>query len=146
MFRLVCAGGLVLGLLLAASARADEAQKQRKPNANPDQMFQKLDANGDGKLSKEEFAKMAERLAQKLGDKAKEFADRMFERLDANKDGFVSKEEASKLREQFQGQAGNKEEARKKIEELKQKFGNLDREQLKKKIEELRKQKQQENK
>jgi Ca2+-binding EF-hand superfamily protein len=50
--------------------------------------FQKLDKNGDGKISKEEF---------QLG------ADNKFERIDSNKDGYVTKEELQAAAKQWKG-------------------------------------------
>ncbi|MBI1904122.1 MAG: hypothetical protein HYS13_23755 [Planctomycetia bacterium] len=55
----------------------------QRPEFNPEQLFGRLDANGDGKVTKEE----AER---------QPFAARLFERADADKDGVVTKEEFQK--------------------------------------------------
>jgi hypothetical protein len=71
-------------------------------------MFEQMDANKDGKLSKDEFKagleKMAEKLKEKAGDKGggkaagmlDKIADKVFEKLDADKDGSISKEEFEK--------------------------------------------------
>ena len=48
--------------------------------------FATMDANKDGKVTKEE-------LTASLPEQAKQFADRIFESRDANKDGAISKEE-----------------------------------------------------
>ena len=53
--------------------------------------FEKLDANGDGKLSREE---LPERVRKN------------FERVDANKDGGISKEEHTAVLNRMKGQAG----------------------------------------
>lgn len=53
--------------------------------AAPEQRFEKLDTNGDGRLSREEAASYPE-LAQR------------FVQIDANKDGFLSREELTAKR------------------------------------------------
>jgi hypothetical protein len=60
-----------------------------KPKHDPAEQFKKLDTNGDGKLSKEEF--MASKHAQK--DPAK--AEAQFKKLDKDGDGFLTLEEFS---------------------------------------------------
>ncbi len=73
---LLCA--LLLGASVTYAAEGD------KPKPNPEEMFKKKDANGDGKLSKEEFTKGAK-------DAAK--MEERFTALDKDKDGSVTKEE-----------------------------------------------------
>lgn len=80
---------LLFALLLGASMTyaADAPKKPAegdKPKPNPEEVFKKKDANGDGKLSKEEFTKGAK-------DAAK--MEERFTALDKDKDGSVSKEE-----------------------------------------------------
>lgn len=80
---------LLFALLLSATMTyaADEPKKAAegdKPKANPEEMFKKKDANGDGKLSKDEFTKGAK-------DAAK--MEERFTALDKDKDGSVTKEE-----------------------------------------------------
>ncbi len=60
------------------------------------QAFDRLDKNNDGKIDKEEFKVMAERLvAAKPGaDAGPERVQMMLKRLDANNDGKISKQEA----------------------------------------------------
>ncbi|MDZ4286472.1 MAG: EF-hand domain-containing protein [Prosthecobacter sp.] len=67
-----------------ATYAADEAKKADKPKQDPEKMFARKDANGDGKLSKEEFLKGAK-------DAAK--SETQFTAKDKDKDGSVSKEE-----------------------------------------------------
>jgi Ca2+-binding EF-hand superfamily protein len=75
---------------------ADRAAKKK----DAEQVFKKLDANSDGKVSKDEFGRLTDRLAKKLGDeKAKEMSSKLFEKLDADKDGSISAEEAKKLQD-----------------------------------------------
>ena len=73
---------------LSTSAFAFEEVKggsgKGKPRLTPEDRFKKMDANGDGKLSLDEF---------KAGKKNATMAETRFNTLDANKDGFVSLEE-----------------------------------------------------
>lgn len=68
---------------------ADEPKKPGgdKPKLNPEEMFKKLDKNGDGSISKEEF--LASPGAKK--DPAK--AEERFKKLDKNGDGKLSLDE-----------------------------------------------------
>jgi len=58
-----------------------------KPRPSPEEMFKKLDTDGDGFISKEEF------LASPRAQENKEKAEARFTELDTNKDGKLSKEE-----------------------------------------------------
>ncbi|MEY4484102.1 MAG: hypothetical protein RL693_1554 [Verrucomicrobiota bacterium] len=75
---------LLFALLLSASMTY--AADGDKPKPSPEEMFKKKDANGDGKVSKEEFTKGAK-------DAAK--AEARFTALDKDKDGSLTKEEFS---------------------------------------------------
>jgi Ca2+-binding EF-hand superfamily protein len=90
----------------AASAEDEKKAKGKLGKLDKAKMFEKLDANADGKLSKDEFKvgidKMKEMLTTKGGEKAKELADKMdpektFEKIDADKDGSISKAEFEKF-------------------------------------------------
>lgn len=67
-------------------------------------MFERLDTNGDGKISKEEYTQSMESFMERIKTKLPEgkggnlldFATRRFEAMDANKDGVVTKEEFEK--------------------------------------------------
>jgi Ca2+-binding EF-hand superfamily protein len=75
---------LALGAL---SLHAEDAKKgDAKPKMDPEAAFKKKDANGDGKLSKEEFTKGAP------ADKADAMAKR-FAAMDKDKDGNLTLEE-----------------------------------------------------
>lgn len=102
-------------LVSLATARADEEDTPKKGKFGKnkgivlDKVFEKLDTNGDGKISKEEFKKFAENSAKGKGG---QLGERLFDRLDTNSDGYLSKDEFKKL-----------DELRDKIGGLKGKFG-----------------------
>jgi Ca2+-binding EF-hand superfamily protein len=76
---------ILLAFLVAASfSFAQEKKEGDKKKADPEAAFAKKDANGDGKLSKEEFTKGAK-------DAAK--SEQQFTARDKDKDGSISKEE-----------------------------------------------------
>ena len=58
-----------------------------KPRGNPEEHFKKLDANGDGEVSK------AEHDASPMAQKDPERANKSFEHRDKDKNGSLSKEE-----------------------------------------------------
>ncbi|GGB87495.1 hypothetical protein GCM10011363_00160 [Marivita lacus] len=66
---------------------ADElaALSQQRGEQRIARMIERMDANGDGALSEEEFA-------------ARQGGGRMFDRLDANEDGAISEEEFAEMR------------------------------------------------
>src|SRR5690349_12343902 len=75
-----------------------------------DKLFDRADANGDGKISRAEFRKFFAGLGKgKLAGKGKVLADRIFDKLDADEDGYLSKEEFRKLadfRDKLKGRLG----------------------------------------
>ena len=105
---------------------ADDEKKPEPPkptakgklgNLDKSKLFEQMDADKDGKVTKEEFKKFREKLAEKIKDKLPGGAgmldkvfDGMFEKMDLDKDGVITKEEFDKY----------------------QPAGNLDPEQLKK--------------
>lgn len=76
----------VLALASFVNAAEGDAKKE-KPKMDPAKAFAKIDANGDGSLSKEEF--LATPQAKK--DAAK--AEKGFAGKDKDKDGKITKEE-----------------------------------------------------
>jgi len=74
-------------LFLGASLTSLATAADKPGKGDPEAAFKKLDTNGDGSITKEEY--MASKKAQKDADKA----GKHFEKLDANKDGKISKEE-----------------------------------------------------
>lgn len=75
----------LLALLVVFGLCAPAVMAQEK-KADPAEQFKKLDANSDGKLSKEEF------LGKRKGDKATK-AEETFKKKDKDSDGFLSLEE-----------------------------------------------------
>jgi Ca2+-binding EF-hand superfamily protein len=92
-----------LALALPGFAQDKAQKKTQKAGIDMDAIFKKLDTNKDGKLSKDEFAKLEAEIREK-GEKAAKIADRikagandLFAKLDDNKDGGLSLEEAKKF-------------------------------------------------
>ncbi|HKB05274.1 MAG TPA: EF-hand domain-containing protein [Gemmataceae bacterium] len=108
--------GLVLAFASTAGA-ADEKKKKKEKGKAPEAtaLFTKLDTNGDGKLSKDEFN--AFKGVGKKADAGKEpkgFAstrDDWFAKLDTNKDGSISKEEFGKLKQVMTDNPAKKKKA-----------------------------------
>jgi hypothetical protein len=97
-----------VGLALAAGmlafsfgdSRADApGGKANGQRGNPEAVFKKIDTNGDGKLSKDEFRAFIEKATNGTRKEKPELIDKLFERLDENGDGYLSLEEFKKLRE-----------------------------------------------
>jgi len=87
---------LAVGLFALGTAGAADEAAGKKKGGDPEALFKKMDTNGDGKISKDEFSAFVDKLKAKLGDKGDKAAkafDGLFEKLDTNKDGFLSLEE-----------------------------------------------------
>jgi Ca2+-binding EF-hand superfamily protein len=93
---------IAFGLLFVPST-AEAAKGQKKKGHDVNAMFEKLDADKDGKLSPSEFAKIKDFMKKKEGQTAKKpgkgdkVINALFAKLDTNKDGYLSKEEFAKL-------------------------------------------------
>src|SRR5262249_20655359 len=91
-FRAACLMGLA-----ARAADTSGQEPKIKPFLDPERAFQLGDTDKDGKLSREEFAKlMANNPRVKDNPKA---ADFLFNRLDTNGDGYLSLEEFKRIAE-----------------------------------------------
>lgn len=98
----LCCLALAAGVLAVAAGgtMADPpATTAKGQKGNPDLVFKRIDTDGDGKLSREEFRAFIEKASKgKLADKP-ELIDKLFERLDTNGDGYLSPAEFKKLRD-----------------------------------------------
>lgn len=99
----------VLALAFSAPAMAQEekkAEKKQRPTA--EQTFKQMDADGDGKVTKDEFKKYVEgneRMAKQAKDNP-DFIDNTFKRMDADGDGKVTLDEYKKYRESRRNKKG----------------------------------------
>ena len=100
-------------LLLAAfsfiatvSFAADDEKKPPAGTVDKSKLFEKMDADSDGKVTKEEYKKFREQAAEKLKDSGKGgniagkldgILDKLFEKMDADGDGKVTKAEFEKF-------------------------------------------------
>jgi hypothetical protein len=88
--------------------KAEEDKKAEGKKVDRAKVFDKLDADSDGKLSKEEYQKGMEKLMEKVKEKAEgsgkskggamleKLMEKLFEKLDADSDGSISKDEFNK--------------------------------------------------
>ncbi len=84
------------GVRPAASAQEEGG---KGPHGNPEAVFKRIDTNGDGKLSKEEFRAFIEKVSKGKRKIGVEQIDRLFSLLDTDGDGYLSLEEFKKLRD-----------------------------------------------
>ena len=95
---LAAVAAMVVGLsAYAKEGKKEGADAKAKPGANAEKIFQKMDSNGDGKVSKEEYTAAQEARAQKSGqaldDKKKAALDKHFTKMDADGDGSLTLDE-----------------------------------------------------
>lgn len=105
-------------LLCQAVVVADDDDKGKGKNGkrgagDPEAMFKRMDADGNGKVTKEEYTKFQEAVQEKLKDKGKGGAgkgaglgDRLFTMMDADKDGSITLDEFKKAREKMAERGG----------------------------------------
>ena len=95
LLRTLCLTALLIGCSTSQTFAADDAPKEDKGKGK---VFEKMDTNKDGKISKEEFEKFFGTITKnKLRGKSGQLTKRLFSLLDTNKDGFLSKEEFAKF-------------------------------------------------
>src|SRR3954469_23762685 len=86
--------GLLATLALAAASARGEDPPARPP-VDQDEVFHRADADGDGKMSRQEFQLLVGN-SPRLRDNSP-LADRLFGRLDADRDGSLSPAEFQRL-------------------------------------------------
>ncbi|MEI8242447.1 MAG: EF-hand domain-containing protein [bacterium] len=97
----IVAAVLCAGVVVQAEepAKADQPKRQGQPP--PEEMYKKIDTNGDGQISLDEFkASMAERAKSRPNAREipVEMVEKRFKALDADSNGSVSLEEFKKGR------------------------------------------------
>lgn len=93
VFAALIASSMILVPFASAATCPDDEKKPAakkdgaKPKREPGAMFKKMDKNGDGKVSKDEFVN------SRKSDDAKKKAEGFFGKRDKNSDGFITKDE-----------------------------------------------------
>lgn len=102
--------GVTILLLCQAVVIADDDDKGKGKNGkrgagNPEAMFKRMDANGDGKVTKDEYTKFQETVQEKLkqagkggNGKGAGLGDKLFSLMDVDKDGTITLDEFKKAR------------------------------------------------
>ncbi len=135
MTRWTMVAALTVVLALAAGPRAADGDEKKNDRPAPGQrpggfgggqfleaMFKRLDADGDGKLTRDEIKKAGENRPDarfNLG----ELLDRAFDRLDADKDGVLSLDEFKKFGEQMRDRFGGQIDPE-RLKQLRERFQN----------------------
>lgn len=113
----VCSG-ILLSVLMAGPDGRTEPEKpdekdfrrekgDRRGPSRGEKMFRRMDVDGDGKISREEFFSV--RMTARIPDERR---DELYSRLDSNEDGMISKEEIEGMRRH------HKERRRREFREL----------------------------
>lgn len=129
----------MIAIACTTNANAEDAKKKKKIDKNGSPitaLFEKLDANKDGKIDAKEFAEFkglanAKADAPKSAKKVEGVRDQLFKKLDTNSDNYLSKEEFAKITDvakELKGKAkkkevqvSTKEKGKKKIAKAKKK-------------------------
>lgn len=111
MFRLLALSAALLFVAPIAFAQEEKKADEKKGKIDKTKLFATMDADSDGKLTKDEFTKgmdkVMEKMKEKAADKGGKAADlldklggqiggKLFDKLDADSDGKLSKEEFEK--------------------------------------------------
>lgn len=80
---------LLIGSASAADAPAKGKGKLAGKFGDPEAMFKKLDANNDGKLSKDEFLKILDKLPADKQEQAKTALSKLFDKISNGSDGIT---------------------------------------------------------
>ena len=90
-------GGRAPSGLMRYDTNKDGVVDRAEWKAGQEARFKRLDTNGDGKLTRDEFLQIAEKLKEKLGeekgDKLKTFLEKAFDKMDTKKAGFLTLEQ-----------------------------------------------------
>jgi hypothetical protein len=85
-----------------------DAKKKGPPAMTPETVFKQMDANGDGKVSKDEFKDFMGKIAGGRFKNRPFLLDKLFERADADGDGYLSLEEVKEVVARLRDRIGNK--------------------------------------
>jgi hypothetical protein len=107
---------VIAALVAGATARAEEAKegkscdgcKGKGGHRTPEEVFQKMDANSDGAVSKDEFVAFHEARAKTAGRDApsKDTLEKRVAALDTDADGKLTKEEFAASAKKMSGHHG----------------------------------------
>lgn len=107
MKRLFAMAAMVLAFGFLVSADAQDAKKDdaKKGKFDPEAIFKKIDANSDGVLSKEEYLKFIDRIAEKakepaIAEKMREKAGQAYDKAAGTSKG-LTLDQFRKLREEI---------------------------------------------
>ncbi|HMO35047.1 MAG TPA: hypothetical protein PKA06_03295 [Gemmatales bacterium] len=101
------------GLTLVNADDKENSKTSRRSTSLPETLFKRMDANGDRKVSKDEFSKFRESMQDRMKENGKRgndqgknrktngFAESLFQLGDTDKDGFLTIDEFKRLREKM---------------------------------------------